>query len=121
MSRRTRTRVAKGIYRDEYGLAGVVKVGIAQREKRYPFETDLDDIRQWQQETKGHLLLEHPTRSTHTRTTDPFNRSVSRYLALIEGRPGYASDRAHLAAWVDVFGDRPRGRLTSEDVLRSVN
>ena len=31
MSRRTRTRVAKGIYRDEYGLAGVVKVGIAQR------------------------------------------------------------------------------------------
>jgi hypothetical protein len=41
MSRRK--RIAKGVYRDRYGLSAAVKVGSGpaarQREKRFPFDT----------------------------------------------------------------------------------
>ena len=49
---RRRKRIAKGIYRDTYGLSATVKVGTGaeaqQREKRFAFDTPLKDIRAWQ-------------------------------------------------------------------------
>jgi hypothetical protein len=54
-----RKRVGKGIYRDAYGLSAVVKVGprdgALQREKRYPFDTTHETIREWQEATRVEL------------------------------------------------------------------
>lgn len=116
MTRGSRKRVAKGVYADTYGLSGVVTVGQARREQRFAADTDLETIREWQRETRGKLLLARPTRTRHTRRGELLERAVSRYLALIAGRPGYASDRAHLAAWLDELGDRERSSITGEDI-----
>jgi hypothetical protein len=59
MNQKRRKRIGKGIYRDAYGLAGTVKVGngheAQQREKRFPFDTPLKDIKDWQEAMRAEL------------------------------------------------------------------
>jgi hypothetical protein len=49
---RMRKRIAKGIYRDQWGLAAIVKVRGQQREKRFPPDTSLKTVKDWRDETK---------------------------------------------------------------------
>ena len=51
MIERARRRIAKGIYKDQYGLAATVKVRGQQREKRFPLDTSMKTIKNWQGET----------------------------------------------------------------------
>src|SRR5688572_7145702 len=59
MAEKRRKRIGKGIYRDKYGISATVKVGTGiasiQREKRYPFDTSLKDIKAWQEAMRGEL------------------------------------------------------------------
>ena len=54
-----RKRIGRGIYRDRYGMSAIVKVGTGdearQREKRYPFDTPLKDIKAWQESMRAEL------------------------------------------------------------------
>lgn len=45
---------------------------------------------------------------------------VDRYLETRVGRPGYKADRSHLAAWVKVFGHRPRYKITAHDCEKQI-
>lgn len=49
---RQRTRIARGIYRDQWGIAATVKVGGTQREERYSHESPLKTMKNWQEETR---------------------------------------------------------------------
>jgi hypothetical protein len=56
---RLRKRIGKGIYRERYGLSATVKVGTGdqsrQREKRFPFDTPLKDIKGWRGAIRAEL------------------------------------------------------------------
>ena len=78
MTTKRRKRIGKGIYRDKYGLSATVKVGTGdrgiQREKRFPFDTPLKDIKAWQGAMRselrraagptGELVARHAARPT---------------------------------------------------------
>jgi hypothetical protein len=53
MSRRK--RIAKGVYRDRYGLSVGSGPAAKQREKRFPFDNPLRDIKAWQGDTRSEL------------------------------------------------------------------
>jgi hypothetical protein len=81
MPRGKRVRIAKGIFRDNYGLAAVVTVGRVNREQRFADDAPLEDLQAWQDRARGELLIEKPNRGAITRRKDPFSSSVARYLS----------------------------------------
>ena len=58
--RGARRPIAKGIYKDQYGLAATVKVRGQQREKRFPPDTSIKTIKKWQGDTKAALRKLRP-------------------------------------------------------------
>jgi hypothetical protein len=52
---RRRVRIGEGIYRDQYGLAAIVKVGNVQRERRFPFDCPEDEMKAWQATVRAML------------------------------------------------------------------
>jgi integrase len=104
---RARRRVGKGIYADKYGLAATVKVRGQQREKRFPRDTSIKTIKNWQGDTKAALRKLRPKIGRGTLAAD-----VERYLAGRTQMPTYDERVAHLALWCTEFG--PRNRHTIE-------
>lgn len=119
MIRRTRTRVASGIYRDQYGLAATVKVGRVQREQRFPDDEPLDRLQAWQVRTRADLTedrdetqtIDEPIPARGTFATD-----LPRRLTQIEGRASYKSDRSHLKAWLPFIGKLKRTAIRPSHV-----
>lgn len=102
MSRGKRIRIAKGIYRDRYGIAGVVNVRGHREERRYPFGMDKVTIRK---ELDDRIKeLEDTLPDSGERGT--VRRAAHDYLeALPAGR--FKEDRLSLlAAWVAEIGDK---------------
>ena len=68
-----RKRIGKGVYRDAYGIAATVKVGTGdgaqQREKRFPFDTKLTTIREWQDAMRAELRTAQRRPSAMSRGT----------------------------------------------------
>lgn len=110
-----RERVGVGIYLDRGAYAATVKVkSYPQKEKRFPLDTPIEDIRDWQDKTRGQLLIDGGPPAASTRGT--FTAAVQTFLARVKGRPCYASYASHLAAWVERVGTRKRSSLTAGDV-----
>lgn len=116
---RKRTRIASGVYRDKSGLAATVKVGNRQRERRFPFDATLDEIKTWQATTRAWLWTQAP-RPTPASSRGTLDGDTATYLKQLEGRPCYASDRAHLKAWSPLYGPRRRASLRPEDVILAI-
>ena len=76
---RRRTKVARGIYRDHYGLAAVVYVGAHHTEKRFPPGTHLSEIRDWQDRTR----IEFQDRDEPTRAYS-FGEDIELYLRRVK-------------------------------------
>ena len=104
---RARRRIAIGIYADRYGLAATVKVRGQQREKRFPRDTSIKTIKNWQGDTKAALRKLRPKIGRGT-----FAADVERYLGGRTQMPTYKERAAHLALWCAEFG--PRNRHTIE-------
>ena len=99
LSSQRRTRVAEGVYKDDYGLAATVKVQGVQREKRFPADTPLKTIRAWRDQTRASLRTQ-PVGERHTLAAD-----ADSYLDLVNGELVSISDRRyHISLWVDCFG-----------------
>lgn len=119
MNRRKRTRIAEGIYQDQYGRAATVKVGRVQREQRFPRDEPLETMKAWQVRTRADLTEDRdetqsidepiPQRGT-------FADDVPRRLKQIAGRASYKSDRSHLAAWVPFIGKMRRTNIRPSHV-----
>jgi len=111
MNSRKRTRVAEGIYDDQYGRAATVKVGRQQREQRFAADTAIDVIKAWRVRTRAELTDE----SEETGSIDEpipergtFANDLPRRLKQIEARASYKSDRSHLNAWLPFIGHMKR-------------
>jgi hypothetical protein len=56
----TRRKIATGVHKDRYGIIARVKVGAGgeavERAKRYPFDTKIQEIKNWQQAMRAELF-----------------------------------------------------------------
>ena len=96
---RTRRKLAKGIYKDRYGVAATVKVDGIQRERRFARGTAIKTMRTWQDTTRA-SLRSMPKGAKHTLAYDAprYLRQVEHQLASIRDR------RRHLNLWLTKFG-----------------
>lgn len=112
-----RTRIAEGIYSDRYGLAATVKVAGVQKERRYPFGTDLNEIKSWRIQARATLDEDRPARApsgTLERDGDTFLTKKKTTA------PGAKADRFHLRAWYPTFGASLRSDLTRAKVEQQI-
>jgi len=107
-----RRRLARFIYADDSGLAGVVRVGPRREERRFPLGTPLEDIRRDLAARRTQLELEQgdaPAAGT-------LAAIVERHLAGLPEAVRHER-RFLLQPWIDALGDRPFARLPRATVL----
>ena len=108
---RKRRSIARGVYRDRWGVSATVKVDGTQREKRFPSGTSLLDIRRWQGEMRVALRASVPSRPHGS-----FKADADRYLAGVRAMPTYRERERIIHLWVAEFGARRRASITTEEV-----
>ena len=111
MPRSHRTRIAEGIYKDAAGLAATVKVGRAQRERRYPPDTSLKTLKAWQDETRVSLRRLSPTAARGT-----FAADARAYLLTVSTMPTIQERTQHLSLWCGEFGSRSRPTIVTAEI-----
>jgi site-specific recombinase XerD len=106
-------RTSKGITRSPFGWRAYVKVGSAQRERRFPRDTTLKTMQAWRDETR--VSLRHAPVEPSTAGT--LQHDIQRYLAQVKAMPTYAQRKEHLELWEAALGSRtPRARITVEQI-----
>lgn len=115
---RTRVRIAKGVYRDQYGLAAIVRVRpFPQIERRFPPGSDVLELQQWQAHTRATLLLKKRSTPHAITTRGTLEVDANKYLQRVAHLTSYKSRCSEIKAWTDHYGWRRRSSLTREDVL----
>jgi integrase len=110
---RTRKRIGKGIYRDQWGLAATVKVRGQQREKRFAADASLKTIKAWQGETRVSLRKLAPLPVTQ----GTLSADVADYLERVKAMPTYEERARHLGIWLDALGRQTfRAAVTAGDI-----
>lgn len=113
-----RIRLAKGIYRDKTGIAATVAVGTGpakqQREKRYPPDTPLKTIKQWQADTAAVLREDVGVAKRGTLRAD-----AARYLKLAAYLQNWSGVRSEVRAWTTLYGHLHRNQITPAHVLEA--
>jgi integrase len=113
-----RVRLAKGIYRDKSGIAATVAIGTGpakqQREKRYPHDTPLKTIKQWQHDTAAALREDVGVAKRGTLKAD-----AARYLKLAQYLQNWSGVRSQVNAWVARIGHLHRAQITPAHVLEA--
>ena len=110
-SERARTKIAKGIYRDQWGYAVIVNVGTLRRERRFPPLTELKTLKEQRDEMRVALRKVAPTATRGT-----FAADAQRYLRAVAALPTIKEREKHIALWSAEFGT---GRGTRSSRTRS--
>lgn len=116
---RRRTRIAEGVYTDQYGLSAVVKCGGVQREKRFPPDTPLDELKSWRIQTRAELDDARDERMPAA-TRGTLTADILRFLKTKQHLSSYLSNRCHLTAWCARFGDRRRRSLKRDELDQQI-
>ena len=110
---RKRRRIARGVYRDRWGVSATVKVDGTQREKRFPIGTALQKIRDWQGEDarcSTRLCAARAARQLQGRCD-----SLSRRGAGDAQLPGRERD---IGFWIAEFGgEGRRDSITTKEMV----
>ena len=109
--KRKRVRIARGIYRDRWGLSATVKVDGKQREQRFPKDTGLRKIREWRDQIRVALRAAAPRQPRNS-----FKVDADHYLAIVQGMPSYNERKRNINDWVAEFGPRRRDSITTEEI-----
>ncbi len=118
MSRRRpkRTRLERGLYVDKWGISAIVTAHRQQKEKRFPLDTDRDEIRQWRNRARVELDEDYQGVGL-VAARNSLEADIRVYLKRRIGRPGFAADRSHLKAWIAAkLGARNRRTITGQDI-----
>ena len=110
---RHRRTIAKGIYADQWGLAAKVQANGLTREKRFPPDTKIKTIKNWQGDTKAALRKLRPKIGRGT-----FAADVETYVAskTAVSMPTINERKQHLALWVAEFGPRNRHSIETIEI-----
>lgn len=109
--KRIRNRIAKGIYKDQWGISATVKVGRQQRERRFPATVSLKTIKAWRDETRVALRLAAPKANRGTLTAE-----ATKYLESVSAMPTYAEREAHIKLWMAEFGNRALDTIQQQEI-----
>lgn len=112
------TKVSTGIYRAKYSFRAVVNTSVGRKEKRFPLDTPIPDVKRWRNEIKGKfaaIARRQPKTPTKRGTLRADNK---RYLKLMTGLASFKSRRSELAAWAALYGAKRRAQIT-DDMIRS--
>lgn len=111
-----RIRISTGVYRDgTFGPYEVrVTVGGHTYTARMPADSTDDELA-----TKRAVLSAQGHTETPPVERGTLAASARQYLRLIQHLESWKDRRAHLDAWIALIGDRPRHRITAEDVLKA--
>lgn len=113
--------VARGVYPDNLGFEVRVTVKGKTYPKRFPRDTPLLTMQQWQAaETSYRLACYADDASARPTIRGTLTGDAKAYLETRVGRSGWKSDRSHLAAWTKVFGVRSRYKITRHDWLKQI-
>lgn len=102
--RSARVRVDRGIYRDRGGFEVVAHAHGHRRSRRYPLDTDLEDLKTWRDETTAELRSEDPI----TVDASTIAGAIARYVAKVQP----SGDTSQFNAWTLACGTLPRRKLT---------
>lgn len=122
MSRGARTRIATGIYSDQYGVSVVVKHRGERREERFAPDTPMSELERHRARMRTDLLEDQAERAPD----DPepargtFAADIPRYLKQIAGRVAFKSDRSHLRAWIPIIGSMRRAAVKASHVREAI-
>jgi len=111
----TRTKIARGIYRDQYGHE-VRWMDGRERSKRFPLDAPLDELKAFRARMQKQVANLRAVTAPAS-----FPRDVVKFLQPRKGRACYKSDRAHLRPWVQRFRRRSRFEITMADVQAAVD
>jgi integrase len=107
MGRRgARRTVERGIYRDGSGYEVIARAGSRTRSKRFAPDASLASLRTWRDGTAADLR----EAAQPTRDDGSLRAAVARYRDRTQNKA--APDLAALNAWVQLYGDLPRRKLT---------
>lgn len=114
MPRGTRTRIAPGIFEDQYGRSAIVKVQGKLQEKRYAPGTALVEMEAWRRAQvsamprvpRGQLTLAG---------------AIDTYLKTVTSMPSFKGRRADAEAWAPRFGHRSIASLESIELAGQIN
>ena len=122
MNARRRIRLAEGIFRDRYGLAGVVKVGGKQREQRFAGDTPLKTIESWRIRTRAELDTDRIDLDAEELPDErgTFAADLPKYLKKIQTRASFKADRSHLRAWLPTIGPLKRRDIKASHVQAAI-
>jgi len=119
--RKTWKTLAAGIYENAitHGRRGVVNIAAGRKEKRFPPDTPVIEIRRWRNETKTKLERLHPTRRAGAIGRGTFSAGVKSHIKTL-AISSWRSRRSELKAWEKEFGKVHRSRVTSDHIKRAI-
>ena len=113
-----RKRISTGVYRDRLGLSATVKVGTGtealQREKRFPFDMPLKEIKAWREAMRAELHRAQSRPAAAARGT--LEADVRVYLKQVRHLASYKSRACQVDAWTALYGRLRRAHLTAMHV-----
>jgi integrase len=112
-------RVAPNIYKTERGWRVYIKRDGIQKAVRFKRDTTLEQLQAFvdgYREESARLRQERQAAAAAHQGT--FAGDVDTYLELasVRAMPSYADRRRDMLRWVNVFGKRPRARITARDI-----
>lgn len=110
--------LSKGIYRDGDSIRAIVNCAAGRKEKRFDVDAPLAEIKKWRNATKTKLEARERQRRPRD-ATGTLRADVTAYVATLT-TVSWKSTRAHLEAWVALYGDRRRDQITEDDVRAAV-
>jgi integrase len=114
-----RTKIAEGIWKDKYGYSVLWRDRGRQREKRFPLDTPLPNLKAFRQRQEKMAMPAAAVDQSGVRTGS-FVRDVVRYLRSRKGRPSYKADRSHLRPWAKRFGRFSRHAITRDKIAEAL-
>lgn len=121
MAKKTIKKLSPGIYRDAHSIRAVVSIAAGRKERRFPFDTPLAEIKRWRNETVTKLEKLHPQRRAGAIGRGTFTADVRLHLKTLT-IASWKSRRSELKAWEKArvgrvgFGGLRRRRITADHV-----
>lgn len=105
--------LAPGVYRDGDSLLLRATVRGETAQRRVPLDTTLEEAKKLRARLRAHALtVADAAPARHTLAAD-----IPRYLKLHAHQVSHADKRTMLAHWAELYGARPRHKITALDVL----
>ena len=111
-------RVATGVYKTKYGYDVRVMVNTVPRYTRFPLDTPLRTMKQWQEDQRAALRRSRPTVQKGT-----FAADIERYLTRpeVKAMVSYHQREVMLNFWGERLGHKRRHAITAQDIREGLD